>query len=462
MDVHSDHSEDESTAPGSSNGSVYLTPSVSGMDIDNKLTQSAFEVIESDEVKSETIVESDTSKPVDEEEVVIPSEPENESKASIVSVNDDSESGDSESTDDSVNTTELPELVEIENPDDKKDDKEVVTEDTNDDEPSLPEWEDILGTGRLHVKRITQGTGEPVSRISALKIEILIPSVPFDIKFGTADCILKTHSTLEILLGDQIDPVPGAIELALHGMATGGEIAIRSHKDLRGDLPDEFQVKVLEIMETDNLKQAEDSKNLGNKCYKSADYEKAVRYYERGIGYINEYQSENEASEEAKDLWIKISKNLGRSFFKLGKHGPSLDKFDEILNLFPNDLDVLLLKVEVLSKENKLDTLLTTCKLVLSLDQVDAKTKDKIKGRIEKAKLVQQKQDERYKKMCQRMAGVSTQKSNPIESVPVPAAATTTSNQENGGSFSTVLIGGALVAVVASIVAFSFYREKLR
>ena len=56
---------------------------------------------------------------------------------------------------------------------------------------------------------------------------------------------------------------------------------------------------------------------------------------------------ENETSEEAKDLWIKISKNLGRSFFKLGKNGPSLDKFDEILNLLPNDLDVLLLKVSV-------------------------------------------------------------------------------------------------------------------
>ena len=40
---------------------------------------------------------------------------------------------------------------------------------------------------------------------------------------------------------------------------------------------------------------------------------------------------------------------------------------------------------------------------------------------------------------------------------PVPAAA---SSGEN--SFSTVLIGGALVAVVASIVAFAFYREKLR
>jgi len=460
MDVHSDHSEDESTAsaaPGSSNGSVYLTPSVSGIEIDNKLTQSVFEVIESDEVKSDTTeIESDDQKPSDLDS-------KNESEITILSVNE--ESGDSESTDDSVDTAELPELVEIENPDEPKTSQEEIPKDLKDtdhDEDKTPEWEDILGTGRLHIKRITPGTGEQVNRTSALKIEISIPSVPFDIKFGTAECQLKLHSTLEILLGDQIDPVPGAIELALHGLATGGEIAIRSHKDLRGDLPDEFQVKVLEIMELDNLKQADESKNLGNKCYKSADYDKAIRYYERGIGYINEYQSENEASDEAKDLWIKLSKNLGRSFFKLGKHGPSLDKFDEILNLLPNDLDVLLLKIEVLSKENKLDTLLSTCKLVLSLEKVDAKTKDKIKSRIEKAKIAMQKQEEKYKKMCQRMAGVSVQKSNPIESVPAPVPAAAASNGENGGSFSTVLIGGALVAVVASIVAFAFYREKIR
>jgi len=397
MDVHSDHSEDESTAPGSSNGdSVYLTPSVSGMEIDNKLTQSAFEVIESDEVKSEVVLEKSTDL-------------ETKNESNIVAVSEGFDSGDSESTDDTVNTSELPELIEIENPDEAK--PKVEPEQTTDETPAIPEWEDILGTGRLHIKRISPGSGEQINRTSSIKIQISTPSVPFDIKFGSSECELKVHSTLEVLLGDQIDPVPGAIELALHGLAAGGEIAIRSHKDLRGDLPDEFQVKLLEILDTDNLKQAEESKNLGNKCYKSADYEKAVRYYERGIGYINEYQSENDTSEEAKDLWIKISKNLGRSFFKLGKNGPSLDKFDEILNLLPNDLDVLLLKVEVLSKENKLDVLLSTCKLVLSLDKVDEKTKDKIKGRIEKAKMAMQKQDERYKKMCQRMAGVSTQKS---------------------------------------------------
>ena len=52
-------------------------------------------------------------------------------------MNDDFESGDSESTDDSVNTAELPELIEIENPDEPKP-KEKEPEETNDDTPTIP------------------------------------------------------------------------------------------------------------------------------------------------------------------------------------------------------------------------------------------------------------------------------------------------------------------------------------
>merc|ERR1719476_839488 len=186
--------------------------------------QSAFEVIESDDVKSEVVL--------DEVKLTDPENNEkNESK--VVPVIDDFESGDSESTDDSVNTSELPELIEIESPEEPKP-KEKEPEETNDDAPIIPEWEDILGTGRLHIKRISAGSGEQVNRTSSIKIQISVPSVPFDIKFGSNECELKHHSTLEVLLGDQIDLVPGAIELALHGLAAGGEIAIRSHKDLRG------------------------------------------------------------------------------------------------------------------------------------------------------------------------------------------------------------------------------------
>ena len=63
---------------------------------------------------------------------------------------------------------------------------------------NISEWEDILGTGRLHIKRISDGSGEQVNRTSSIKIEISVPSVPFDIKFGTNECELKVHSTLEV------------------------------------------------------------------------------------------------------------------------------------------------------------------------------------------------------------------------------------------------------------------------
>ena len=64
--------------------------------------------------------------------------------------------------------------------------------------PKNLEWEDILGTGRLHIKRISDGSGEKVNRTSAIKIQISTPVVPFDIKFGSSECELKTHSTLEV------------------------------------------------------------------------------------------------------------------------------------------------------------------------------------------------------------------------------------------------------------------------
>ena len=46
-------------------------------------------------------------------------------------------------------------------------------------------------------------------------------------------------------MADHVDPAPGAVELSLHGMGVGGEVAVRAHKDLCAHLPGEFQIKVL-------------------------------------------------------------------------------------------------------------------------------------------------------------------------------------------------------------------------
>ena len=89
---------------------------------DNKLTQSAFEVIESDDVKSEVLLDDPKSTDL-------------ETKPEIISA--DIESGDSESTDDTVDTSELPELIEIENPDEPKP-KEKEPEEAIDETPAVP------------------------------------------------------------------------------------------------------------------------------------------------------------------------------------------------------------------------------------------------------------------------------------------------------------------------------------
>ena len=89
---------------------------------DNKLTQSAFEVIESDDIKSEVVLDD-------------PKSTDQESKPEIISA--DTESGDSESTDDTADTSELPELIEIENPDEPKP-KEKQPEEAIDETPTVP------------------------------------------------------------------------------------------------------------------------------------------------------------------------------------------------------------------------------------------------------------------------------------------------------------------------------------
>ena len=48
-----------------------------------------------------------------------------------------------------------------------------------------------------------------------------------------------------MLTGDQIDPCPGALEISISGLSVGSEVAIRAHEDLRADLPDEFQIRIL-------------------------------------------------------------------------------------------------------------------------------------------------------------------------------------------------------------------------
>ena len=151
-------------------------------------------------------------------------------------------------------------------------------------------WDDVLGTGRLHIRKLAQGDLDAKCERGALvNVEVLTPTAPFSIHFGTDQAELVPHSRLELTMSDHVEPAPGAVELALHGMGRGGEVAVRAHADLRGDdLPDEFHIRVISV-ERDELKQASLSKDKGNALYKNADFAKAAKYYERGVSYLNEY-----------------------------------------------------------------------------------------------------------------------------------------------------------------------------
>merc|ERR1712227_164425 len=417
--VQSDLSDEESPQPteSSSNNSVYLTPSMSGVEIGSKdpMIRSEFTVIESDDVKES-----------------------------------------SESSDDTADTDELPELVKIEETEQKT--EETPTEEPEEPQPEVSPWDDVLGTGRLHIRRITEGEEPKLVRSSLVNVEILTPEAPFSVNFGTPECSLKSHSKMEITMSDHIDPAPGAVELSLHGMGVGGEVAVRAHKDLRGHLPDEFQIRVLSV-EKDELKQANDSKQKGNELYKEVNFEKASKYYERGVSYLNEYYTENEVSDESKDIWIKLKKNLGRCYFKLGQNVKSLETFDEILAVDSKNQDVLMLKVEVLSKEKRLDDLLKTCQAILALSPSDS-VQSKMKQRIETIQKFKKAQDEKYKKMCQKMTGTFDR---PTSAIPVSAKPTANEKPEKisqSDSVNHMLIIGAVAAAGLAAVAFYVLSKK--
>ena len=61
--------------------------------------------------------------------------------------------------------------------------------------------------------------------------------------------------------------------------------------------------------------------------------------------FLRRYFSENNETDESRDLWVKIMKNMGRCYFKLQEFGKSIEKFNEILSSEPNNLSVLDLKV---------------------------------------------------------------------------------------------------------------------
>ena len=111
------------------------------------------------------------------------------------------------------------------------------------------QWVDLLGSGRLYKKITNKGTGEKAERGKLARLQIRVPKEPTSLSFGTEACELNDHNIVEVLLGDGLD-CPPAVELATYELNVGGEVAIRSHPDLRANLPEAFAIKLLGIIYT--------------------------------------------------------------------------------------------------------------------------------------------------------------------------------------------------------------------
>jgi len=359
------------------------------------------------------------------------------------------ENDSSGSTDESVSTSELPDLVPIER---KAECPEVDDPDDEIVEEVDAGWVDLLGSGRLHKRIIAKGSGAKAERGMLVKLRVNVPVEPFSLSFGTADCASNVHSEMTVLLGDGLD-APPAVELAVYEINEGGHVAIRSHKDLTAFLPEAFSIELIEIQKKDLLKLADSSKTEGNKLWMANMFERALQFYQRGIRLIDEHQAGNQTCDQSRDLWIKIMKNIGRCHFKMKQNVKSIEKFNEILAMDPNNLAVLDLKGDVLVKERKFAELSKLCEKALCLREISGPMKEKMTKRVEMCKKEKLKQDEKHKAMCSRMFSLDEKKVEPKTKSTVQSAKPSESNFARNAAL------GALVAVALGIGAWQLKKH---
>ncbi|CAG5106869.1 Oidioi.mRNA.OKI2018_I69.chr1.g3037.t1.cds [Oikopleura dioica] len=403
---------------------------------------------------------------------------------------------------DSSNADSVPELVPIENEEIKQsaevvepstkgetENDQVVSEDTADpvDEAEIPEaaledspaqeakkpvdpyhWQDVLGSGRLYTKIMVEGGEETVKNGDLVKIEISVPVIAQHLRFGSSvdnDCELKHHETLEVLLGDGF-AIP-AIELACYEAKVGGSIAVKSHDSLRKTLPMEFVLKIVEKLEKNHLKLANDFKSSGNEAWKASDIETALKHYQNGLKQIQEFISQNEQTEETKELFEKLMKNAGRCFFKKGENKRAIGCFREVLAIYPDNLSVLALIADIEIREKNYEEVL---KIIAKVRVLEAGSEEKkytasMEKHEERCRRELKKQDVKQKQMYSKMFSGASE-SPVVQKSPKKTQSAPSDNQkteENSAEkdeVSSGLIIGATICAIAAIGVALWYRNS--
>lgn len=271
-----------------------------------------------------------------------------------------------------------------------------------------------------------------------------------------------------VLLGNGF-AIP-AIELACYEAKVGGSIAVKSHDDLRKSLPMEFVIKIVEKLEKNHLKLANESKNLGNEFWKKNDVEIALKHYQNGLRMIQEFISKNDQTEETKELFEKLMKNAGRSFYKKGENQRAIACFREVLAIYPNNLSVLSLIAEVEMREKNYEEVLKVIKKVQNIEKEtgDSKTSDSLKKHQERCFKELKKQEEKQKQMYSKMFAAAagepaikkTRTKDPVQATVPKEATKSDGNGDKEEESSTGVIIGASICAIAAIGVALWYRNS--
>ncbi|CBY12228.1 unnamed protein product [Oikopleura dioica] len=331
-------------------------------------------------------------------------------------------------------------------------------------------WRDVLGSGRLYTKIMVEGSEEKVANGDQVKLEISVPVIAHHLRFGSSvdsDCELKFLETQTVLLGNGF-AIP-AIELACYEAKVGGSIAVKSHDDLRKSLPMEFVIKIVEKLEKNHLKLANESKTLGNEAWKASDIDVALKHYQNGLRFIQEFISKNEQTEETKELFEKLMKNAGRSFYKKGENQRAIACFREVLAIYPNNLSVLSLIAEVEMREKNYEEVLKVIKKVKIVENGtgESKTSDSLKKHQEKCIKELKKQEEKQKQMYSKMFAAAagepaikkTRTEDPLQAT-VPNESPKVDGNDDKEEASTSVIIGATICAIAAIGVALWYRNS--
>lgn len=243
-----------------------------------------------------------------------------------------------------------------------------------DDDLDDPEWEDIIGNGKLRFKT-TRAPPEDAAQPERGNLVTMKTTVRVNDEPQGPPSIVKFRLR-------ERDDVPAAWDIMAEHMKVGEEREVRGHVDYddRPGLPEGAKLSyVLELVRAvdfatvpldERLQDATERKNSGNKIFAAGDHARAIAAFRSALT-MAELQAGDEADDkhnELKQLTVSCWTNIAVVHLKTGKFNEVLMTTDEALKINPKLSKGLYLRAKAQHNLKKLEEARATVEQGLALD----------------------------------------------------------------------------------------------